>query len=46
MFWVVTARLTGAIVALFIGIFIHRILHERKIAAELHIHSTHGITAL
>jgi hypothetical protein len=43
MFWVVTARLAGAIVAVFIGI-VQRILHQRKIAAELHILSTHGIT--
>jgi hypothetical protein len=43
MFWVVTARLAGAVVALIIGIFMHRMLHKRKIAAELHIHGIHGI---
>ena len=44
MFWVVTARLAGAIVALFVCTFAQRILHQCKIAAELHIHSIYGIT--
>lgn len=44
MFWVVTARLVGALVALCIGIFVQRILHQRRIAAELHILSAQGIT--